>query len=260
MYFASLKGGRWNLPKSHGVLYCSENPLLSCLEVAYHDLMEGLPHLRRLKAIQDRISTSINVHIPDDLRFLIVVLVFDLAEDRDAWVLDETLQTVKATCNQAGFRNYTGSPGFDEDFLLGNDYSVTQTIGAVLYGQKRNLMMVRSARLAQPMKLVLPNDHAFEPGASPLRLKPLYYEFDCRVEPLAPTRCYVLEIKARGRSEELDITMHLDRVPLRPSVKSSAVRTYLPSNTRSPEKDGRSVVIQKYHLPSLCPHRARTPE
>jgi len=255
LYFTSLRGGRWNLPKSHGVLYCSENPLLSCLEVAYHNLMDGVPHLRRLKAVEDRIAASINIRVPSELRFLIVVLVFELAEGGKSRILDDTSDAVKAACNEAGFRNYTRSPRFDEGFIRGNDYTVTQTIGAMLYGQKCGRIVVRSARLGQPMRLLLLTEHAFDMGTSPVRLKPLYYEFDCRVEPLSSSSCFELRVSAHGQGNSIDFPIHLERVPLRPSARSKAVRRYLPSNTRAPEKDGRVAMLQEYHLESSCPFR-----
>lgn len=254
LYFTSLKGGRWNLPKSHGVLYCSENPLLSCLEVIYHDLMEGLPHLRRMKNIEDKIRTSINVRVPDELRFLIVVLVLELPNDLKETEIDQDLKSIKSICNRAGFANYTGHMGFDKEFLFGNEYIVTQTIGAVLYGRHAQLLRVQSARTLEEIKLVLPIDRALKRDPYPITLKPMYYEFDCRVEPLSPTSCFQFSIKAEGQNEVLDVQLHLDRVPTRPTIRSSCSKVYLPSNTRSPEKDGRMVVLQKYHLPAQCPH------
>jgi len=256
LYFTSLGGGRWNLPKSHGILYCSENPLLSCLEVAYHNLMEGLPYLRQLKNIEDRIRTSINLSVPDEMRFLIVVLVFNLRDDEKLREIDTSLGRVKSVCDNAGFRNYTGSPGFDENFIFGNDYSVTQTIGAMLYGQNSRLIGVRSARTDHPIRLILPTERAFYGGSSPLKLELDYYEFECQVQPLAPTHCHELSIKAKGMTREMEIDIHLDRVRRRPTARSKGVKLYLPSNTRSPKEDGRMVVLQKYHLPSECPFRA----
>jgi len=254
LYFTSLKGGRWNLPKSYGVLYCSENPLLSCLEVAYHDLMEGLPHLRRMKNIENKIRTSINVHIPDELRFLIVVLVLELGDNLKEEVIDKDLNTIKRVCNQAGFANYTGHERFDTNFLFGNEYMVTQTIGAVMYGRKTQVLRVQSARTGEGIKLALPVDRAFRTNPYPVQLRPVYYEFDCRVEPLAQSSCFEFSIDAAGRNKDLSIAIHLDRVPVRPTLRSDATRLYLPSNTRSPEQDGRIVILQKYHLPPECPH------
>lgn len=260
LYFTSLKGGRWNLPKSHGVLYCSENPLLSCLEVAYHDLVEGLPHLRRMKNIEDKIRTSINVRVPDELRFLIVVLVLELDEGLKEVVIGQDVKAVKRICNRAGFANYTRHKKFDSDFLFGNEYMVTQTIGAVMYGQGTRLLKVQSARTTEDIKLELPVDRSLIGNPYPVRLKPVYYEFDCRVEPLAPTSCFEFSIDIKGNSQSLSTDIHLDRVPARPTVRSKATRLYVPSNTRSPEQDGRIVVLQKYHLPSDCPHSTARPQ
>jgi hypothetical protein len=253
LYYTALTGGRWNLPRSHGILYCSENPLLSCLEVAYHELMGGLPHLRRMKRIEDKIRTSMNVTVPEELRFLIVVFVIELSGKVKETELDKDVKSIKSICNQAGFGNYTGHREFDKEFLFGNEYTVTQMIGAVIHGQRSDLIRVQSARTLENIKLVLPLDRAFDQDPYPVQLRPVYYEFDCRIEPLTSTSCFEFQIKARGQSAGLDVRIHLDRVPASPTARSSVARVFRPTRLRYSEKTDRIVVLQKYHLPTDCP-------
>jgi hypothetical protein len=253
LYYTALTGGRWNLPRSHGILYCSENPLLSCLEVAYHELMSGLPHLRRMKRIEDKIRTSTNVTVSDNLRILIVVFVLELSVELKETELDKDVGTIKSICNQAGFGNYTGHREFDKEFLFGNEYTVTRTIGAVIYGQRSELIRVQSARTHEDIKLLLPLDRAFDRKPYPVQLRPVYYEFDCLTEPLTVTSCFDFQVRVKGQDAGLDVRIHLDRVPARPTAGSSAAKVFRPTRLRYSEEADRIVVLQKFHLPTDCP-------
>ena len=240
--YSALQGGRFNAPKSHGVLYCSEHPFIAALEVTYHTVVDALRRIRQVRQLEKEYTSAMNLQLATELDFLVAVFVLQTKAVR-AHEPDATLRTLRELCDSLGYSRYTTS-NFDEDFIFGNDYSLTHILAANALRERHDSIRVGTARLAGRLKyknLVLLD------GIGTTTVLPQYYLFRVTAKPGDKRHPHVLSLRRADTNKGATINLLLDNVPVRPTPRSRCVREYPNGGLRRIE-ESRQVVVQKFSL------------
>lgn len=146
--FNSKQGGRFNPEKSFGAIYASSCPTTASLEVLYHIFESSFGLYKSLKKSSDKLTTSFNIPVPNHLEVLIVVLEFEVKNINDAESVNicDNRETFIDLCQDLGFYRYIDSD-FDEDFIFGNNYEITNIMGCNIHKEKESVILAPSARL-----------------------------------------------------------------------------------------------------------------
>lgn len=143
--FNSKIGGRFNPAKSFGAIYTSSCPTLSMLEVLYHVFSSSLGLYNNLKKSSDKLTSSFNVPVPEKIEVLITALELE-TDDSELKTLCKNKELFKKLCTDLGFNRYIDIL-FDEDFIFGNDYEITNIIGCHIHSTENKPIKVPSARV-----------------------------------------------------------------------------------------------------------------
>ncbi|EOW6614245.1 RES domain-containing protein [Vibrio fluvialis] len=144
--FNSKVGGRFNPSKSFGAIYTSSCPTLSMLEVLYHVFDSSLGLYKNLKKSSDKLTSSFNVPVPEQIKVMITAMELDVNDDMKIYKLCENRNVLKDFCKSLGFYRYIDG-GFNEDFLFGNDYEITHIMGCYFHNSGDISLGVPSARV-----------------------------------------------------------------------------------------------------------------
>ena len=214
--FNSKIGGRFNPPKSYGAIYTSSSPTLSMLEVLYHVFDSSLGLYKNLKKSSDKLTSTFNVPVPEKIEVLVVALELEVPEPENIVSLCEDAGYFKSLCEELGFYRYMGK-NFNEDFIFGNDYEITNIIGCHFHRQKHTALRSPSARVQlgkhgkERYNLILPEN--LSDYLRP-QLTGNFIEYLCSMEMNEHQDKHVISIKAAGRTEAEE-TIYLQSRPTR---------------------------------------------
>jgi hypothetical protein len=144
--FNSKMGGRFNPAKSFGAIYASSCPTLSMLEVLFHLFSSSLGLYNNLKKSSDKLTSSFNVPVPEKIEVLITAMELEIYETEMA-TLCESNGEFRQLCTALGFSRYIDEH-FNEDFMFGNNYEITNILGCYLHSTKMEPLKAPSARIA----------------------------------------------------------------------------------------------------------------
>lgn len=249
--YNAMHGGRFNPAKSFGTLYTSTHPLVSALEVIYHQFLDAYPLYNNLNKNKSKFTSSFNFHIPKKLDFVVVTFEIDFKSEyliRDVAEDDDTLINY---CNEIGFHRYIGD-NFTRDFIFGNDYEISRLLGCYLQSKEEPFFKVPSARVdfmiqdeLEVRNVVIPEKNI---DYDKFSLTGNFYEYRISVDlDLDENQHFPVNMKIYGESDDLNEYMfHLQPRPNK-RRNSNQVIKYMP-NIEGEEKASysREVEIQKF--------------
>lgn len=249
-YYNAMQGGRFNPSKSFGVLYASTNPLLSALEVLYHQYCGAYPLYKKINRSSKEFTSSFNVQIPKKLDLLIVVFEISIDDSYCKLEICDSQDSLIELCSKIGFERYIGE-NFSRDFIFGNDYEISRLIGAFIHTNDKSSFKVPSARIDFNMQDEINIRNYLIPekefDANKIKLTGNFYEFSTQVDLELDNNSYhVVNLKAIGQ-KELNANFYLQPKPTRKN-KWQFVK-YEPNSDNEDDKKKyfREVEIQKFY-------------
>ena len=212
--FNSKVGGRFNPSRSFGAIYTSACPSLSMLEVLYHVFDSSLGLYKNLKKSSDRLTSSFNVPVPEKIEVLITALELEVNESIKLTNLCKDRSSFKKLCKELGFYRYIDN-GFNEDFIFGNNYEITNIMGCHFHKQKSISLQAPSARVDikhqknGQYNVIIPENliEALNP-----RLTGRFREYVCTMDMNEINEKHEITIKAAG-SNTASETIYLQNKP-----------------------------------------------
>ncbi len=144
--FNAMQGGRFNPPRSFGMLYTSSNTLMSCLEVLFHQFENAYPLYKRMDNNSTLLTSSFNMNVPRDLDISIVVFEIEIEHTLCQREICGDVEVLKEDCRKIGFERYIGDK-FNRNFIFGNDYEISRILGCHLHSETDPSYKVPSARV-----------------------------------------------------------------------------------------------------------------
>lgn len=249
-YYNAMQGGRFNPSKSFGVLYSSSHPLLSALEVLFHQYNGAYPLYKRINRSSNEFTSAFNVQIPKKLDLLIVSFEIEIDDAYCPLKICESKESLVKLCSSIGFERYIGE-NFSRDFIFGNDYEISRLIGAHLHTKDSSSFRVPSARIDFNMQDEINVRNYLIPekefDASKVRLTGNFYEFSTQLDlELEDNPFHTVSLKVMGQ-DELNARIYLQPKPTRKN-KWQFVK-YEPNSDIEDDKKKyfREVELQKFY-------------
>jgi hypothetical protein len=249
-YYNAMQGGRFNPAKSFGVLYSSSNPLLSALEVLYHQYCSAYPLYRRMNKSSSQFTSSFNVQIPKKLDLLIVSFEIEVDEKYCNLEVCDSSESLEELCRSIGFERYIGD-NFSRDFIFGNDYEISRLIGSHLHTKDTSSFKVPSARIDFKMQdedkirnFIIPEK---EFDSKKIKLTGKFYEFRTQVDlELIEGKYHSVDINTSGETE-LNSKFYLQPKPSKKNKNQYLKYEPNSNHTADKKKYFREVELQKFY-------------
>lgn len=243
--FNSKVGGRFNPAKSFGAIYTSACPTLSMLEVLYHVFDSSLDLYKSLKRSSDKLTTTFNVPVPETIEVLIVALELEINEPNIV-NLCKDMAFFKRLCKQLGFYRYMDD-NFNEDFIFGNNYEITNIIGCHYHKQRNTAVRSPSARVDirhqknGQYNLILPERLA---KTNKPMLTGNFREYICSMDMNEVGGKHAISVQATGKISETD-TVYLQS---KPSKRNGRIVQFsqIDDTGESKQKFSRDVHLQRF--------------
>lgn len=243
--FNSKTGGRFNPKKSFGSIYASLSPTIGALEVLYHIFSSACPIYNTLKKSSDRVTNALNIPVPDSTELLIIVLEFQIDDAINCADLYSTTETIRDLCHSLGFSRYINSD-FDENFVFGNDYEISNIIGCHLQAANKSIK-VPSARIDVSAQrdmgignIVLSENVISDHMPS---LEDRFKEYFITIDWRENSRGFPIKVNSIGSSS----VEHLLYLEAPPTKKSKRIREFTQISDAD-KKYTRKVELQKFVL------------
>ena len=244
--FNSKVGGRFNPSKSYGAIYTSSSPTLSMLEVLYHVFDSSLGLYKNLKRSSDKLTSTFNVPVPEKIQVLIVALELEVQEPEKIVNLCKDTSYFKKLCRELGFYRYMGN-NFNEDFIFGNDYEITNIMGCHFHRQKNTALQSPSARVELEQQrngrfnLILPEN--LSENLQP-QLTGNFREYLCSMDMNESYGKHAISIKALGKTQTEE-TVYLQNKPTRKNGRIVEF-SQIDDSGENKKKFSREVQLQRF--------------
>lgn len=249
--YNAMQGGRFNPSKSFGVIYSSSHPLVSALEVLYHQFDSALPLYSRMKKNNKKFTSSFNVKIPEKLESLIIAFEIEIDDSFCTKEICSDEEELKELCQKIGFERYIGD-NFGRDFIFGNDYEISRLLGTFLYTDKDASFKVPSARIDYDVQdeksirnYIIPEKNY---DNKKVKLTGNFFEFRCKVDlENSSLKSHPVKIEFEGKNGVEKLSFALDPKPSKRYTKEQFIR-YLPDTPNPDDQKNyyREVEIQKF--------------
>lgn len=244
--FNSKVGGRFNPAKSYGAIYTSSSPTLSMLEVLYHVFDSSLGLYKSIKKSSDKLTSSFNVPVPEKIEVLIVALELDIKESFKTVNLCRDSSSFKVLCEDLGFYRYIDG-GFNEDFIFGNDYEITNIMGCYYHRQKNTALKSPSARVDikhqknDRYNMILPEKLSSELAPN---LTGNFREYICSMDMKEEHEKHAISIEALGSTEKQEV-IYLQN---KPSKRNGRIVEFsqIDDSGENKKKCSREVHLQRF--------------
>ncbi|TQI71146.1 RES domain-containing protein [Gramella sp. Hel_I_59] len=249
--YNAMQGGRFNPSKSFGVIYSSNHPLVSALEVLYHQFDGALPLYSRMKKNNRKFTSTFNVKIPRKLESLIIAFEIEIDEDLCTKEICNDEEGLKDLCQTIGFNRYIGD-NFGRDFIFGNDYEISRLLGTYLHTEEDGSFKVPSARIDYEFQdekkirnFIIPEKNY---DNSKIKLTGNFFEFECNIDLESSNHSeHPVSIKLEGKNGKENLSFSLDPKPSKRYTKNQFIK-YLPTTGNNDDRKNhyREVEIQKF--------------
>lgn len=246
--FNAMAGGRFNPEGSFGLLYCSNTPVVSALEVLFHNFADLSPIHGNIQRNEFKLSSAFDMTLPNELSVLIIAFEIEIDDISALEKINDSQQGLGDACGVIGFSRYTNA-GFDRDFIFGNDYEISRHLGSYLYSKQTPGFLCPSARIEFEIQdelgvrnciLVDKHKERFNP-----RLTGNFLEFRATVDMRRDDhKGHDVIIHAYGKSE-VSSTFKLQKTPPNKRTAHPQIKTYYPITNASTRKP-RSVQVQRF--------------
>ena len=249
--YNAMQGGRFNPSKSFGVIYSSSNPLVSALEVLYHQFNGALPLYSRMKKSNQKFTSSFNVKIPEKLESIIISFEIEIDDTFCSKEICNDEEELKKLCQNIGFDRYIGD-NFGRDFIFGNDYEISRLLGTYLHTATDGSFRVPSARIdydvqdEQGIRNFIIPEKSYD--KEKIKLTGNFYEYRCEVDlKNLGFNKHPVNIEAQGKNGSEKLKFTLDPKPSKRYTKNQYIK-YLPNTENNEAKKNyyREVEIQKF--------------
>ncbi|WP_461639186.1 RES family NAD+ phosphorylase [Labilibaculum euxinus] len=249
--YNAMQGGRFNPSRSFGVIYSSSNPLVSALEVLFHQYYGALPLYSKMSKDNNRFTSSFNVNIPRKLDSLIIVFEIEIDDEYCNNEICGDKESLITECEKIGFKRYIGD-NFTRDFIFGNDYEISRLLGAYIHSFENATFKVPSARLDYEIQdefdirnYIIPEKN-YNPEK--MKLTGRYFEYRSKVNlEKSIQNTHEVEVEVIGSDSSKKLYFNLDSVPNKRTAKHQYVKYEPNSNNPNDRKNHyREVEIQKF--------------
>ena len=245
--FNSKIGGRFNPAKSFGAIYASSCPTLSMLEVLYHVFSPSLGLYNNLKKSSDKLTSSFNVPVPEKIEVMITAMELEINETQMATLCDSTSE-FRDLCTDLGFSRYIDEH-FNEDFMFGNNYEITNILGCYLHSIKMEPIKAPSARIALTeqsngkFNVIIPEKLVSSLNPS---LTGKFREYVCVMDMEERNGRHKISIQAKGaQSHSSDVYLQC-----KPSKTNGRIRSFsqIDDTKENKKRFSRDVFLQRYEI------------
>lgn len=251
--FNSRVGGRFNPSRSFGSLYLSDSPTLATLECLYHTFEGSKKVFHTLMKSSDKLNNAFNIQIPNFIENLFVAFEVEVDDSFSSNDICNSRSLLMDLCVNLGFSRYIDEGKFDENFIFGNDYEISNIIGCYYHNNVDSIIKYPSARIPLNSDSFREISNYSVPEKDfrryDFRLTGRIREYRSKVYLEENSYGYNVELEAKGLSIKT-VDFYLQPWPLKRN--KNQIKSYHPVLSGRPhdglEKYSREVRIQKFFL------------